>query len=90
MGRIGYRYSEETKKKIGRDNHKCVLCGEGGDLQIDHIQSWADYVELRFNIENCRTLCIWCHYKVTYRKIMPTNINMWAGSKLKKYANQTI
>lgn len=49
-----------------RDNYKCVLCGRGGYLQVDHIQKWSEYPNLRFSMDNCRTLCMDCHYFITY------------------------
>lgn len=47
-----------------RDNFTCVWCGErGGKLQADHIKPFADYPELRFALDNGRTLCLECHKK---------------------------
>lgn len=53
-----------------RDNYTCLWCGarnKKGDKQIilnaDHIKSWKDYPELRFAIDNGRTLCVDCHIK---------------------------
>lgn len=73
------RFKKIIQKKVfERDNYTCQLCGQkGGNLQVDHIQSWADYVELRFDINNCRTLCMSCHYKITFGKPMPENIKTW-------------
>lgn len=66
------------KKVFERDNYTCQLCGErGGDLQVDHIQSWVDYIELRFCIDNCRTLCMKCHYQITFGKPMPPTVRAW-------------
>ena len=65
------------KQEFKRDNYKCVFCGNGGNLQVDHIQSWADYVELRFSLENCRTLCMSCHYLITFQKPMDKKIQTW-------------
>lgn len=47
-----------------RDNYTCIWCNKkGGKLNADHIKSFALYPELRFDIDNGRTLCIDCHKK---------------------------
>ena len=74
---------------LKRDNYTCQLCGErGGDLQVDHIQSWVDYVDLRFSINNCRTLCKKCHYEITYKKPMAVE-KPW-GHNLKYYLKKGV
>lgn len=66
------------KMVLERDNYTCQICNKrGGALQVDHIQKWADYIEGRFNMNNCRTLCMKCHYKITFGREMPENIKTW-------------
>jgi hypothetical protein len=62
------------KQVLKRDDYTCQICGKrGGNLNVDHIQPWSKYVEGRFCIDNCRTLCIACHYQITFNKPMPSN-----------------
>lgn len=61
------------KAVFERDDYICQICLErGGILQVDHIKSWADYPELRFVMDNCRTLCVDCHYEITFGVPMPS------------------
>jgi hypothetical protein len=73
------------KSVFERDNYTCQMCGlKGINLQVDHIQSWKDYVELRFDISNCRTLCAECHYKITFGRPMPSEIKGWGHHLLER------
>ena len=57
-------YKRWRKAVFERDNYTCQLCGKrGGNLQADHIKSFAYFPEHRLEIENGRTLCISCHRK---------------------------
>lgn len=57
-----------------RDNWTCVWClKRGGILHPDHIKPFAYYPELRFAIDNGRTLCKTCHMKT----------DTWGGNAIK-------
>ncbi|MBV6446319.1 MAG: hypothetical protein IFNCLDLE_02611 [Ignavibacteriaceae bacterium] len=77
LERINFRRMIQ-KQVLERDNYTCKMCGvRGVALQVDHIQPWAEYVEGRFDINNCRTLCMSCHYQITFGKEMPKEIKSW-------------
>ena len=79
------RFGRTVQKEVFiRDNYTCQLCGiRGQDMQVDHIQTWKDCVELRFSMDNCRTLCAKCHYKITFGHPMPEHIKAWGHNLLK-------
>lgn len=82
------RFKATMQKLIfQRDNYTCQMCGARGELQVDHIQSWSEYVDLRFSMDNCRTLCKGCHYFVTYGKRIPDPKMPWGHNLGRKEAS---
>lgn len=81
------RHSREYKlwrtAVFERDNYTCVWCGSKSgkdkkvELNADHIKPFSQYPELRFAIDNGRTLCRPCHLTT----------DTW-GEKCKKYAEK--
>ena len=62
------RHSNEYKlwriAVFTRDDWTCQICNiKGGKLNADHIKPFAYFPELRFDINNGRTLCEGCHMK---------------------------
>lgn len=60
-------YREWREKVFIRDNYTCVFCGARSGkgkpvyIEADHIIPFSISKELRFNIDNGRTLCKSCH-----------------------------
>jgi hypothetical protein len=69
--RNSYQYRLWREAVFARDNWTCQgeECGKRGcELNADHIKPWAYFPELRFAIDNGRTLCVPCHEKTpTYK-----------------------
>lgn len=49
-----------------RDRFTCQDCGDsrGGNLNAHHIKPWAQYPDLRLDLDNGKTLCTDCHKAV--------------------------
>jgi hypothetical protein len=60
-GRREYKLWKRAVKE--RDNFTCIWCGSKERIETDHIKPFCDYPELRFAIDNGRTLCHECHQK---------------------------
>src|SRR5260221_14707340 len=61
--RASLEYKQWRTAVFQRDNYTCVICGNPskGNIEADHIKSFALYPELRFEVSNGRTLCEDCH-----------------------------
>lgn len=60
--RASFEYREWREAVFNRDNFTCQNCGtRGGTIHADHIKPWAFFPELRFDVNNGRTLCVPCH-----------------------------
>lgn len=68
--RKSFEYKEWRRQVFERDDYTCVFCGARGvRLNADHIKPFASHPELRFDLNNGRTLCEDCHRKTpTYLK----------------------
>lgn len=67
--RTSAEYLEWRNKIFERDNFTCQHCGDnrGGNLHAHHIKSFAEFPELRLEINNGLTLCSKCHELVHFK-----------------------
>lgn len=67
--RASMKYKNWRKSVFERDNYTCQECKQySGVLNADHINPFALFPEMRFDIDNGRTLCLDCHKKTeTYQ-----------------------
>lgn len=69
--RSSYKMQTWRKTIFERDDYICQKCGKrGGILNAHHIKSFAEFPELRFEIDNGLTLCENCHKNI-YANFLP-------------------
>lgn len=58
-------YGKFRRLVLIRDDYKCLVCGNDNenDLQVHHIRSFKDNLELATSVKNGVTLCKDCHTK---------------------------
>jgi hypothetical protein len=69
--RQSLEYRLWRKAVFERDGYTCVKCGIKNEiglgktvkLEADHIKQFAMYPDLRYDLDNGRTLCIDCHHR---------------------------
>ncbi len=58
------KYNKWRDEIYKRDYFKCQMCGSKKDIIAHHIKNFADYPDLRFDVNNGMTLCRSCHLKL--------------------------
>lgn len=62
MERNNTYYKEWRTKVFERDNYTCQCCGKhGGNLNAHHLYNFAQYPELKYDVDNGVTICPKCH-----------------------------
>jgi 5-methylcytosine-specific restriction endonuclease McrA len=68
LSKIGQRLRSTPEYKrwrtavLERDSHTCVFCGNSYiKMEVDHIQPFWYFPDLRLSVSNGRTVCKFCH-----------------------------
>jgi hypothetical protein len=57
-----FAYRDWRNAVFSRDNWTCQCCGARGVyLEADHIKPWCAFPDLRYEVNNGRTVCKTCH-----------------------------
>jgi 5-methylcytosine-specific restriction endonuclease McrA len=63
------KYKSWRKSIFVRDEYICQMCGKkGGELHSHHLKNYAEFPELRLDLDNGLTLCKKCHNLVHRKK----------------------
>lgn len=57
------QYIEWRKSVFERDGYACQDCGSKDRINAHHIKTWSGHPELRFDVDNGKTVCFECHKK---------------------------
>ena len=79
--RNGFRAQDWKRLVLERDEYTCQECGRTDidKLHAHHIVPFDENVELRFSLDNGKTLCTTCHNKIHgFREGLP---GYWTGKK---------
>ena len=64
LARSTSKYKEWREAVFRRDDFTCQHCEKRGcELHADHIKPFAIFKDIRFSLDNGRTLCVPCHKK---------------------------
>lgn len=81
--RTSLEYKVWRRAVFERDDYTCVWCGvRGAYIEADHIKPFAFFPELRFNLDNGRTLCRPCHIKTDTYAQARNKQGQFAGMKI--------
>lgn len=58
-----------------RDGHQCVRCGKTAYLHPSHVLPKGKYHNLRWELDNIKTLCLGCHLQ--WWHLQPTESGEW-------------
>lgn len=76
--RMSTSYKKWRTEVFKRDNYTCQICSQrGGQIQADHIKSFAIFPDLRLDLNNGRTLCKPCHRIVTNELMRSMTVSEW-------------